>query len=85
MMALLRQVVDPGTTEGRYWAMMRMHRITSDLMVELGASSKLNAEWPFLMELFEEGRRSATRFADDHRDAIGVTSTLDIEALVEGT
>jgi NTE family protein len=84
MMALLRQVVDPGDSEGRYWAQMRVHRIATDLMVELGASSKLNAERAFLEMLFEEGRAAADRFMIAHPDAIGRESTFDIDAFVEG-
>ena len=45
MIALLRQVADPGTGEGARWASMRIHRIPATLMLELGHSSKLNAEW----------------------------------------
>src|SRR5690606_7192633 len=45
MMALLREVADPGTSEGARWAKMRVHRIDSEKMAELGYSSKLNAEW----------------------------------------
>src|SRR5262250_3241844 len=41
MIALLRQIADPGETEGALWAGMRIHRIASDLMVDLGYSSKL--------------------------------------------
>ena len=82
MMAVLRKVADPGDGEGRAWAGMRMHRITSDLMVELGASSKLNAEWAFLTMLRDEGRRAAEAFADRHRADIGRRSTFDIDALV---
>ena len=47
MMALLRQVADPGNSEGAQWAGMRIHRIGSEMLTELGASSKLNAEWEF--------------------------------------
>ena len=47
MMALLRQVADPGNIEGAQWAGMRIHRIGSEMLTELGASSKLNAEWEF--------------------------------------
>jgi NTE family protein len=43
MIALLRQVSDPGTSEGARWANMRIHRVASDMMTELGYSSKLNA------------------------------------------
>ena len=46
--ALLRQVADPGRGEGAAWANMRVHRISSEIMLELGYSSKLNAEAEFL-------------------------------------
>jgi NTE family protein len=82
MMAVLRKVADPGAGEGRYWADMRMHRITSDLMVELGASSKMNAEWAFLTMLRDEGRRAAKAFAERHRGDIGQRSTFDIDTLL---
>ena len=55
MIALLRQVADPGDSEGAQWAGMRIHRIASEMMTELGASSKLNAEWDFF-SLLHDGR-----------------------------
>jgi NTE family protein len=61
MMALLRQVADPGNSEGAQWAGMRIHRVASEMLTELGASSKLNAEWEFFSLLHDEGRRSAAR------------------------
>lgn len=82
MMALLRKVVDAGTGEGASWANMRMHRITTDLMLELGASSKLNAEWAFLEMLRDEGRRTASAFGETHRADIGLRSTFDIEEFI---
>jgi NTE family protein len=84
MIALLRQVVDPGSDEARLWREMRVHRITSDIMVQLGASSKLNAEWPFLEMLFAEGRRAACDFAHRHGHDVGVRSTFEIDSLLEG-
>jgi NTE family protein len=84
MMALLRQAVDAGSGEGGYWANMRMHRITSDLMVDLGASSKLGAEWAFLEMLRDEGYRSAKAFGEAHRGDIGQRSTFDIEQFIVG-
>ena len=59
MIALLRQIADPGDSEGALWAGMRIHRIASDMMVDLGYSSKLNAEWDFLCMLRDAGRRAA--------------------------
>ena len=59
MIAVLRQVADPGDSEGAQWAGMRIHRIASDMLTELGASSKLNAEWEFfsLLPMRGEGLR----------------------------
>jgi len=42
---------------------MRIHRIASDIMVNLGYSSKLNAEWDFLCMLRDVGRRAAGSFS----------------------
>jgi NTE family protein len=84
MIALLRQVADPGHTEGALWAQMRMHRITSERMVELGYSSKLNAEWAFLTLLRDEGRRAASEFLERHGDDLGKRPSLDIDYLLEG-
>jgi NTE family protein len=58
MIAVLRQVADPGNSEGALWAGMRIHRIASDMLTELGASSQLNAEWEFFTLLHRgEGPR----------------------------
>ena len=67
MIALLRQVADPGHGEGARWAGMRTHRIMTDKLAEFGASSKLNAEWEFVSLLKEEGRKSADAFLDSPR------------------
>src|SRR5262249_33320399 len=83
MIALLRQVADPGDREGALWASMRIHRIASDFMTELGASSKLNAEWEFFSLLHEEGRRSADMFLKAHASDLGQHSTLDLDVLLE--
>jgi NTE family protein len=85
MMALLRQVIDPGNGEARLWQEMRLHRITSDMMVTLGHSSKLNAEWAVLQMLFDEGRRSAIEFGRKHLADVGVRATFDLDTLIEGT
>lgn len=82
--ALLRQVADPGRCEGAVWAKMRIHRIASDVMVKLGYSSKLLAEWAFFSMLRDEGRRAAAEFLDAHGQDIGVRSTFDLDALLEG-
>jgi NTE family protein len=82
MIALLRQVADPGNGEGARWAQMRTHRIATDMMAQLGASSKLNAEWDFITMLRTEGFRAASQFLDEHADDIGKRSTADLDVLL---
>jgi NTE family protein len=82
MIALLRQVADPGTGEGARWANMRTHRIKTEMLAQLGASSKLNAEWDFLSMLCVEGRRAASEFLDAHADDLGKRSTADLDILL---
>jgi NTE family protein len=83
VIALLREVADPGHGEGARWAAMRTHRIMSAKLAEFGASSKLNAEWGFLTLLKDEGRRSADAFLASHAGDIGKRSTTDLEVLLE--
>jgi NTE family protein len=83
MIALLRQVADPGDSEGAQWAGMRIHRIASEILTELGASSKLNAEWEFFCLLRDEGRRSAQVFLESYASNLGRCSTLDLGVLLE--
>jgi len=85
MIALLRQAANPGEKEGAQWARMRIHRITSEMMTTLSASSKLLAEWGFLCMLRDEGRRAASDFLARQGTNIGTRSTLDLDALLEGT
>src|ERR1700736_4741585 len=82
MIALLRQVADPGHGEGARWAGMRTHRILTDKLAEFGASSKLNAEWEFLEMLKVEGRKSAADFLTRHGLDLGSKSSSDLDALL---
>jgi len=82
MIALLRQVADPGSGEGTRWAQMRMHRIMTDMLTQFGASSKLNAEWEFIAMLRSEGRRAAGDFLDVDGNYLGKRSTADLDALL---
>jgi len=89
MMALLRRGAQWGIdkhqdTTAAHWAAMRMHLVNSDMVTGLGASSKLNAEWPFLTMLRDEGRRAADAFFSAKGASLGTQSTLDIDKLLEG-
>ena len=83
MIALLRQVADPGTSEGAQWAHMRIHLIASSVLSTLGASSKFNAEWDFLCMLRDEGRRCAETFLDAHAGNVGKQSSIDLDVLLQ--
>jgi NTE family protein len=82
MMALLRQVADPGTGEGARWAKMRTHRIVTDVLAGFGASSKLNAEWDFVSMLRGVGRQAANEFIEAHAGDLGKSSTADLDVLL---
>jgi NTE family protein len=82
MIALMRQMADVGSGEGARWAAMRTHRIMTDMMTELGYSSKLNGEWAFLRILRAEGRRAASAFLDAHAEDLGQRSTADFDVLL---
>ena len=85
MMALMRQYASSSNdNEVAHWARMRIHIIRSDLLVDLGSSSKLNAEWAFLCLLRDEGRHAAETFLKEHGNQLGRRSTVDIDRLLEG-
>jgi NTE family protein len=84
MIALLREMVSACHDEAAAWAEMRIHRISSAKMTELGYSSKLNAEWDFLVMLRDEGRRAAEAFLGEHGAVLGQHSSLDLAQLLQG-
>jgi NTE family protein len=84
MIALLRQVADPGKDEGGKWARMRVHQVGNDIMTALDASSKLIADWDFFCLLRDKGRHCAEAFLARHAEDLGRRSSFDLDALLEG-
>src|SRR5262245_37625616 len=84
MISLLRRVAHSTDDEGARWARMRIHRIAGEVMLDLGYSSKLNAEWAFLSMLREEGRKAADAFLEAQADNLGKCSSLDLDELSKG-
>jgi NTE family protein len=84
MMAMLRQFSSEGDSEGARWSGMRIHRVASEMIVQLGSSSKLNAEWGFLCMLRDEGRRAGDAFLSAHGADLGRRSSYDIDELMSG-
>jgi len=50
------------------------------VMAKLGVSSKLNADWDFLVHLHEAGRTHADAWIAQNFDMLGNESTVDIRA-----
>lgn len=82
MIALLQRLLgDQGVDIGCYAGTL-FHRIAGDdTLGKLSVSSKMNAEWPFLCHLRDEGRRTAERWLAEHFEALGSRSTLDVESV----
>jgi NTE family protein len=59
---------------------MLIHTVDAEEVVSrLGVSSKLNADWDFLIQLRDLGRERADRFLNDHFDKIGRESSTKLE------
>ena len=74
------RLIDGGFDDSGRLKRMLIHTIDAeDVVCGLGVSSKLNADWDFLMYLHEVGRERAEQFLHDHYDKIGVESSTSIE------
>jgi NTE family protein len=79
---LLHQIIDSEGLEAERYRDMRLHLIhVHEELKHLDASSKLNAEWEFLLHLREIGRRWADGWLREHFDDLGQRSTFDLASL----
>ena len=79
------RLIDAGRLDRASYKEILVHIVEGgDALKPLGASSKLNAEWNFLLHLFGAGQAAARNWIDLHFDAIGVRSTVDLRALFQG-
>ncbi len=76
------RLLDEGSLDRNRYKRMLIHRIDAEADLEpLNASSKLNAEWPFLQHLRDIGRRAADAWLDANFDRLGTESTVDVHAM----
>ncbi|HUZ34520.1 MAG TPA: patatin-like phospholipase family protein [Xanthobacteraceae bacterium] len=76
--AFVTQLIDEGKLSGG--KRMFMHLIEAeDIITELAGSSKMNADWKFLMHLFNIGRERADAWIAANFDRVGRESTVDIQ------
>jgi NTE family protein len=77
--SLYNQMVESGKLNQRP---VFIHRIESqEMLTSLGRSSKLNAEWDFLVYLHDLGVQAATDWLSHNYDKIGKSSSLDVSAI----
>ncbi|HTO85211.1 MAG TPA: patatin-like phospholipase family protein, partial [Methylomirabilota bacterium] len=61
---------------------INFHMIEAEqAMARFGVSSKFNADWDFLIRLFELGRRTAESWLERNYGRLGHESTVDMQTL----
>jgi len=81
----VRRLLDAGQLDEQSYQRMNVHIVHARKRIrELGASSKLNAEWAFLQHLFKIGRETAEQWLEDHFDDLGTRSSVDIREMFDG-
>ncbi|WP_066341570.1 patatin-like phospholipase family protein [Azohydromonas lata] len=74
-------LIEQGQLSSREFKQMLIHSIRADeVMSGYDASSKLNCDWDFLTELRDAGRAHAGQWLQQHFDALGVRSSVDLRA-----
>ncbi|WP_246776553.1 patatin-like phospholipase family protein [Microvirga sp. VF16] len=75
----LNRLVDEGRVLTPDIRQVRLHAVAADeVMQNLGAASKLNADWEFLVELHVIGRKKADAWLRDDFPKVGIESSIDI-------
>ena len=65
----------------QHYSQMLVHRINSDELLTLDASSKLNAEWDFLLHLHDIGQRAAEQWLKQNYKLLGKQSSIDVRSM----
>lgn len=79
------RLLDEGRLDPDEYKQILVHRIEAEAEINpLGASSKMNAEWPFLEHLFGVGYTAADAWLEENFKHLGNRSTLDIRAMYQG-
>ena len=75
----ITRLIDEGALDSTRYRRIMIHSIDAEEeMSRLGASSKFNADWGFLCEMFELGRSRADAWLDMNFDALGQRSSANI-------
>jgi NTE family protein len=75
------KLIDDGKVNGEGLRRLLVHSISADeVMVKLGVSSKMNADWDFLLHLHAAGRAYTDAWIAANFDRLGRESTTDIRS-----
>jgi NTE family protein len=78
-LAFLWEIIHHEDLERERYRDARVHAIHDQAtMLDLGVSSKLNAEWAFLTYLRDRGRKAVQDWLSEHYDDLGVRNTLSL-------
>lgn len=76
------RLLDEGALDPDRYKKMLIHIVSGEAAFKpLNASSKMNAEWDFLIHLHDIGWKTAERWLDRNFDHIGKESTVDLKAI----
>ncbi|EHQ53287.1 patatin [Ectothiorhodospira sp. PHS-1] len=83
---LLHQLIEAEQLESERYRDIFVHLIHAhEELKDLDASSKLNAEWDYLIHLRDRGRAWADGFLERHFDDLGQRSSFDLKSLFTDT
>lgn len=75
------RLIDEDHLDQEHYKQLHIHVVEAETeMRDLSVSSKLNANWDFLMHLFDIGREKADKWVDAHLAKVGKESSCDIAA-----
>jgi NTE family protein len=79
--AFVKRLIEEGELSPDEYKDVHLHRIDgSGVLDDYEASSRLNAEWDFFVQLRDAGRRAARSWLAAHYGAIGIRGTLDLQS-----
>jgi NTE family protein len=79
------RLLEEGHLDADRYKHVLVHRIEAEAQINpLGASSKMNAEWPFLEYLFGVGHNAADAWLEENFRHLGKRSTLDVKDMYQG-
>lgn len=75
----ISKLIEKGDLDKNKYKHLHLHLIENEeSFQDLGWSSKLNTEWAFLEHLFEEGRKTCSKWIEKNFDKVGKETSFDM-------